>query len=351
VSAASPHEPPVPDFYRSADAALWDYRADPAELGRRAEEWRARHGIRAAAADRAHVELLLVDLQRDFCLPGGALYVGGRSGRGALDDTDRVVRFLYRNLDRITGITATLDTHHPFQIFFADFWLDAAGARLSPFREVTAAQVRRGEARPDPALAGFLAGGDAEWLRRQALDYCERLEAAGKYRLYLWPPHCLAGGDGHALTGVVQAARLFHAWCRRAPNRPVLKGEAALSEHYSALAPEVLRAHDGGPLGEVQRALCDRLFACDAVVVAGQAASHCVKATVEDLIAEAGRRDPGFVSRIWLLEDAMSAIAVPDPERPGEFLVDFTAEVEATLARFAAAGVRRLRTTDPLPAP
>lgn len=351
MSPPAPRELPVPEFYRSADAARWDYRPDPAELHRRADEWRLRHAIPPAAADRARVELLLVDAQRDFCLAEGALFVGGRSGRGALDDTDRLVRFLYRNLDRVTGVTATLDTHHPFQIFFADFWLDAGGAPLAPYREVTAAQVRRGEARPDPALAGFLAGGDEAWLRRQALDYCERLEAAGKYRLYLWPPHCLAGGDGHALVGVVQAARLFHAWCRRAPNRPVVKGEAALTESYSALAPEVLSAHDGRPLGAPQRDLYERLFGCAAVLVAGQAASHCVRATVEDLIAEAGRRDPGFVSRIWLLEDAMSAVAVPDPGRPGAFLADFTAEAEAALARFAAAGVRRLRTSDPLPTP
>ena len=350
MSGAAAAELPVPAAYRSAQAARWDHRFDAAALAARAAAWRARHRIAPAAEDRARIELLLVDCQRDFCLPEGALYVGGRSGRGALEDTDRIVRFLYRNLRRITGVTATLDTHHPFQIFFADFWVDAEGGALAPYREVTAEQVRRGEARPDPALASFLAGGDRAWLERQALDYCARLEAAGKYRLYLWPPHCLAGGDGHALVGAVQEARLFHAWCRRAPGRLAVKGEAPLTENYSALAPEVTVAHDGRALGRLDRELIERLLASDAIVVAGQAASHCVKATVEDLIAAARERDPALVSRIWLLEDGMSAVAVPDPARPGEFLADFTADAERALAAFAAAGARRIRSTEPLPA-
>lgn len=343
------HELPVPDSCREEQAASWDHRFDATALAERAAAWRERHAIAPADADRRRIELLLVDCQKDFCLPEGALYVGGRSGRGALEDTGRIVRFLYRNLHRITGVTATLDTHHPFQIFFADFWVDGDGRPLAPYREVTAAQVRRGEARPDPALAPFLADGDAGWLGVQALDYCERLEAAGKYRLYLWPPHCLAGGDGHALVGAVQEARIFHSWCRRAPARLVVKGEAALTENYSALRPEVTIAHDGRGLALPNQELIERLLACDAVVIAGQAASHCVKATVEDLVAEARRRDPAFVSKIWLLEDGMSAVAVPDPARPGEFLADFTDEAQRALAAFEAAGARRIRSTEPLP--
>jgi nicotinamidase-related amidase len=344
-------ELPVPDFYRAEHARRWDYQPAAAELFARAASWRDAHGVRPAAQDARRIELLLVDVQRDFCFPEGALYVGGRSGRGALEDSDRIARFLYRNLERISGVTATLDTHHPHQIFFPDFWVDADGRALTAHREVTADQVRRGEARPNPAVVPFVAGGDRDWLDRQVLSYCERLEETGKYRLYLWPHHCLAGGDGHALVGVVEEARLFHAWCRGAATHLAVKGEARLTENYSALAPEVLIAHDGSQLGVANRELLERLLLCDAVIVAGQAASHCVRATVEDLLGEAARRDPGLAGRIWLLTDAMSAVAVPDPDRPGEFLADFTDEAEAARARFEEAGVRLLRSTDPLPEP
>ena len=49
-------------------------------------------------------------------------------------------------------------------------------------------------------------------IQRRVEFYCAELEAAGKYTLYLWPPHCLLGSDGHALAGVIHEARLFHAF-------------------------------------------------------------------------------------------------------------------------------------------
>lgn len=345
-------ELPVPDFYRAEHAAQWSWAPDAEELRDRALEWRRVHELAPAASDESRVELLLIDLQRDFCLPEGSLFVGGRSGRGAVEDSDRIARFVYRHLHRVTGITATLDTHVPFQIFSPEFWRAQGGEPVSPHREVTAEEIRAGEIVPDPELARWLApAGDAEWLRRQAIDYCEALERAGKYRLYLWPAHCLLGGDGHALTGVIQEARLFHAWARSAPGRVETKGSAPLTENYSALSPEVLLAHDGSPLGVRNEGLIRHLAGASTVIVAGQAASHCVRSTLEDLVEAAGTVDPGLPERIFILEDCMSAVAVPYPERPGEFSFDFTPQAEAALERLEAAGCRRLRSTDPWPDP
>src|SRR5688500_4243123 len=142
-----------------------------------------------------------------ICLPEGTLYVAGRSGDGAVDDSRRIAEFVYRNLGFLTNVTTTLDTHFAYQIFSPSFWIDEDGQQPAPFRAVTADEVKAGKLRPNPAVAGWLCGGNLSWLGREVVHYCEELERAGKYQLYLWPPHCLLGSDGHALVGVLQEAR------------------------------------------------------------------------------------------------------------------------------------------------
>lgn len=339
---------PLPGFYRPEAAARWDYAPDQQALLDAAVRWRAERALRPSAADARRVLLLVVDAQKDFCFPRGTLFVGGRSGRGAIDDNDRLARFIYRNLARITEITCTMDTHFPFQIFSPAFWQDAEGRPLPAHREITTADIAGGSVRPNPDLAGWLAGGDYAWLQRQVAFYCAQLERGGKYRLYLWPPHCLLGSDGHALAGVIHEARLFHAYARAAPDGVEVKGGHPLTEHYSALSPEVLQRHDGGTLAEPNTALVDTLLAADALIVAGQAASHCVKFTLEDLLHAIQARDPALARRVYVLRDCMSSVTVPDPERPGRFLFDFTPQTEQALARLAEAGMHVVESVRPM---
>ena len=195
----------------------------------------------------------------------------------------------------LTDVTATMDTHFAFQIFFPSFWVDRDDRPLAPFREITTDDIDRGDVRPNPAVAGWLCDGNYAWLLAQARHYCAELEKAGKYRLYLWPPHCILGSDGHALVGVIHEARMFHAFVRGAQSWVEVKGGNPLTENYSVLRPEVLTRHDGQPLGQKNTAFIQTLLEADAVVIAGQAASHCVKSSIDDLLR--GDRGAGHGAR------------------------------------------------------
>ncbi|WP_089936933.1 nicotinamidase [Candidatus Entotheonella palauensis] len=339
---------PVPDFYHSPHAAEWGYQADVQALLAAAMPWRQDHRVKPAGSDRVKIHLLLIDVQKDFCFPGGTLYVGGRDGRGAVDDNDRLATFIYRNLPWITEMTCTMDTHFPYQIFFPAFWLDGNDQAPPPHTEVTADHIWSGQLRPNPSVAGWLCNGNYTWLQRQAAFYCDALEKAGKYTLYLWPPHCLLGSDGHALAGVIQEARLFHAFVRGSKANMEIKGGNALTENYSVLAPEVLMRHDGRPLAQRNTQFVKTLLDADAVIIAGQAASHCVKSSIEDLLGEIVAQDAHLARKVYILRDCMSAVAVPDAAHPGQFAADFTPQAEAALARFADAGMHVVSSTEPI---
>ncbi|RKH57059.1 nicotinamidase [Corallococcus aberystwythensis] len=346
MKKTSAKELPLPGLYNANHAAEYGYGPNAGKLQRDAGAWKAAQGVTAAATDRFNLHLLLIDVQKDFCFPDGSLYVGGRSGRGAIDDNRRIAEFIYRNLGTLTNVTATLDTHFAYQIFFPSFWVDQDDQPLQAYREVTREQIERGQARPNPAMAKWLCGGNYPWLLKQVKFYCEELERAGKYTLYLWPPHCLLGSDGHALSGVVQEARLFHSYARGMQSWVEVKGGNPLTENYSVMRPEVLMRHDGQPLAQRNTQFLKTLLTSDAVVIGGQAASHCVKSSIDDLLGEIVAQDAALARKVYLLTDCMSSVTVPDGK--GGFAADFTPQADAALKRFADAGMHLVKSTDPL---
>jgi nicotinamidase-related amidase len=344
--SAHPTPLPLPTFYDGRRAADYAFRPDATQLAASAASWRSQHGVRAAAGDETRVHLLLIDVQKDFCFPEGTLYVAGRSGTGAIDDTRRIAEFIYKNLNVITEITATMDTHLAYQIFFPSFWLAADDSPVAAHRVITSDQIAAGEVKPNPAMAKWLCGGNYPWLCKQALHYTKELEKAGKYQLYLWPPHCLLGSDGHALAGLIHEARLFHSFGRTAQSTVEVKGGNPLTENYSVLRPEVLSRFDGSPLAQRNTQFVQTLLAGDAVIIGGQAASHCVKSTIDDLLTEIAAQDPALAEKVYLLTDCMSAVTVPDGK--GGFVADFTKDAETALQKFADAGMNLVRSTDPI---
>ncbi len=337
---------PLPEFYDPQQAENWSYGPDAETLLAKAIDWRKTHAISSVSEDRTRIHLLLVDLQKDFCFPEGSLFVAGRSGDAAINDSRRLAEFIYRNLGSISNITATMDTHIAYQIFSPCFWLDSNGDPPPANTIVRSEDIQKKHLLPNPKMAAWLCDGNEEWLYNYSLDYCKQLERDGKYELYLWPPHCLAGSDGHGLVGVIQEARLFHAYCRSAQSRTEIKGSHPLTENYSVFSPEVQMTFDGVQLAQTNSALLNDLLASDAILIAGQASSHCVRFTIEDLLQEIRFRNPKLTDRVYILSDCMSPVTVPDGQ--GGFLVDFSDDTEKAMQHFKDAGMHLVQSTEPM---
>jgi nicotinamidase-related amidase len=328
-------ELPLPPHW-DADRVAEIWRVDYEARFRDARAWAESHEVAPAARDERRVCVLAVDVQNTFCTPGFELFVAGRSGTGALDDNKRLCAFLYRNLAAITGVVVTLDTHQAFQISHAPLLVDATGRHPDPYTLITVEDVASGRWVVDPDAAetiGLVRADTRDHLRW----YVERLAAGGKYDLTMWPFHAMLGGIGHALVSAVEEALFFHSIARRAQTRFEIKGRHPLTEHYSVLGPEVTEGHDGRRLGGRNTQLVEYLLGFDAIVVAGQAKSHCVAWTVADLLDDA----PEIAARLCLLEDCSSPVVVSGA-------VDYTDDAAAAFAAFAERGVHIVSSTEPL---
>lgn len=302
--------------------------------------WTRQHGLAPAAEDRFQMALLLIDVQNTFCLPDFELFVGGPSGRGAIDDNRRLCEFIYRNLHAISAIRPTLDTHQAAQIFHSLFWLDAQGRHPPAYTVIQPEDILSGRWRFNPALSDPL-GIRADAAGRFLEHYVDQLKAGGQYDLTIWPYHAMLGGIGHALVASVEEAVFFHAIARQCPTDFQLKGRYSLTENYSAIQPEVLKGPDGAPVAEKNQRLLDQLLGVDALVVAGQAKSHCVAWTIAHLLREIEAVDRALAGKVYLLTDCTSPVVVPG-------VMDFSQPAADAFAQFETAGMHLVASTTPL---
>jgi nicotinamidase-related amidase len=305
-----------------------------------AEKWAREHHIPPAVKDRFRICLLLVDLQNTFCTPGFELYVGGRSGTGAVDDNRRLCAFIYRNLSLITEICPTLDTHQAMQIFHGIFLINDKGEHPSPFTLISVEEVERGVWKFNPALSDSL-GISSKDGQGYLLHYTRQLRAGGKYDLTIWPYHAMLGGIGHALVSSVEEAVFFHTMSRWYRTDFQIKGDNPLTENYSVLSPEVMTDADAKPMAQKNTRLIQKLLQWDAVVIAGQAKSHCVAWTIDDLLEDISVRDQPLAEKVYLLEDCTSPVVIPG-------VIDYTDQGDAAFRKFADAGMHVVRSTEPM---
>ena len=280
----------------------------------------------------ARTQLLIIDPQNDFCdLPeswwardamSGAPVAPSLPVAGAHADIQRLAAWLNQHGAAIDAITVTLDSHQRMDIAHPGFWRDADGSAVQPFTQILAQQVRQGQYRP--ALESNLAA---------ALAYLDALEARGRYTHMVWPVHCEVGRFGHGVHAAVSDALAQWQLDRGVAITNVFKGLNPMTEHYSAFMAEVPDPAD--PSTSLNTRLLAQLDAADTLIVAGEAGSHCVRASVEHLVQHLPSGRP---ERIVLLTDCMSPVA------------GFEAQQADFLSAMAQRGVRLTESTGYSPA-
>lgn len=226
--------------------------------------------------------LLIIDMQNDFCLPNGALYV-----RGAEDDTDRLGKFISEQSDNISHIVMTQDNHYVTDISHPGFWEDSNGNSPAPYTKISLEEVLSGTWKPR-----YEAG--------KAVDYIGKLEQQGEFPHTIWPEHCIIGSAGAAITGKIMDP--VTDWSRKGRYYDlVVKGTNPLTEHFGALMANV--PDPASPETQLNKLLVDKLRTFDTILLAGEAKSHCVATTLKQML-----NINGIAGKLVILEDCMSDV-------------------------------------------
>jgi len=330
---------PIPkQFIENNVGKVW--RVEYQKCADRASKWAKEHNISNASDDQVKVALLLIDCQNTFCTPKFEMFLGGKSGNAAVIDNQRMCKFIYRNLRVITKVYASLDTHKTMQIFHPIFLINDKGEHPRPFTPVSLEDIESGKWKVNPAVPINLHKHDKSDLQKHLTHYCRELSRGGKYLLMIWPYHAMLGGIGHALVSSIEETLFFHNVARQSQSEFLIKGDHPLTENYSILAPEITGDTQGKKIGKDNTALIEKLLKYDAVIIAGQAKSHCVAWTIEDMLKEINKRNHMLANKFYLLEDCTSPVATPQ--------ADFTIQANEAFKRFADAGINVVKSTDPI---
>ena len=264
------------------------------------------------------IELLIIDPQVDFCDPSGSLFVPG-----ADEDMVRLAAMIDRMGDKLNRIRVTLDCHHLIDVAHPKFWRNSEGKSPDPFTIISVEDVENGTWQPfHPSL------------NKRMKEYVKALEKNGQFQHCIWPPHCLIGSDGYKVYPVLYESLLQWESNKSWNIDYVSKGSNLYCEHFGILEAQVPDPQD--PSTQINTVLIEALMQADTILIAGEAGSHCLKVSVEQIAEKFG--DDSYVKKIVLLTDATSPVQSP--------VVDFPAIQEQFIQDMTTRGMRTSTTVD-----
>uniref|UniRef100_A0A6C0BCJ9 Isochorismatase-like domain-containing protein n=1 Tax=viral metagenome TaxID=1070528 RepID=A0A6C0BCJ9_9ZZZZ len=230
--------------------------------------------------------LFIIDPQNDFH-DDGSLAVPG-----ANEDSIRIGELIEKKGEIFDEIVVTLDTHPVHHIGHSHYWTNSNGESPSEFTTITEEDIRKRIWYPVDQLK-----------YDYAIQYAHSLEKEGKFKICIWPYHCLCGTHGHCVFPYLNE-KLFN-WSKKYKKdvHYFMKGQNPDTEMYSVFRGEVEIKQD--PRTHFNMGLVNLLASKKLeVLVCGQALSHCVNYSVTDLLCS--HTFPA--NRLTLLVDGSSPV-------------------------------------------
>lgn len=235
-----------------------------------------------AQENKEQVLVIGIDVQQDF-MDNGALGVPG-----AIEDVERFTKFIYNNMDSISRISVSIDTHIPHQIFHPCWWIDENGNHPKVMTQITEADVSSNKYKPII-------------YPNHTINYLKNIEKQSKKKLIIWPYHCLIGSQGCALENQFSNMLNFFEVAKKSVIETIVKGTDPLSEMYGIIKPEYDQKN------YVNVKFLNNIEKFDKIFIGGQAKSHCVMESIRQILENYKDR-PDVTSKIYVLEDCMSVI-------------------------------------------
>ncbi len=331
----------IPNFFDSSKCGTM-FRPDTATAAAEGRQYAADHNIPASkkGGNEPNIILSVIDMQADFINPQSSNLPGNLAVPGAVDDVKRLCNFIFDNVERITHIVASLDTHYLFQPFHQFNWMAGSnpadgykeGDNPKPFTLITQEDIA-----------------NSAWLpTRMPLhmrDMVRRLELGSKKQLCIWPVHCELGTPGHALDPCLMEAIHFHAGARSNQYGLTIKGGSYFSEHYGILQAEV--PFDDDQDTQLNMTIVNKWMEADAIYFAGEAKSHCVLETLNQVAEVFQQKSPQMLERLHVLQDCTSSVADLVDEN-GTVLVPFDDIANDRFKELAKMGFKFVNSTEPI---
>ncbi len=232
--------------------------------------------------------LVVIDPQNDFII--SPEFKGALGVPGAYEDMLRIAEYVRK--ENPEHIVVTLDTHNTFDIAHNAWWVDKDGNHPQPFTLITVEDVEKG-----------IWKASKQEFQSHAEFYVKKLSEQDKYKLLIWPDHCIEWTKGHEVSP--ELAESLNEWEVKNDKKVeyVYKGMNHKTEHYSALKAEVVLDKEEDT--QLRKDIINKLVDYDQILITGEASSHCVGGTTLDLLEN---MEPQKRDSVVILKNCMSPV-------------------------------------------